>query len=175
MSCEILLCHYRMINLNVETRVLSGKGLFFFSPSCFLPVSILENRNVLTESKQASTFRTTSIYTDLRALAAEPTRECMQCPAISEVTVVLNSSIAWQLVWREMVGVMVWRSEGCEMGWRTEKESGSHWAGWLTRRIMLSKSTWVNPAVEGWKRSKYIQFLFMPWQLINILNQISIR
>lgn len=32
MSCEILLCHYGMINLNVETRVLSGKGLFFFFP-----------------------------------------------------------------------------------------------------------------------------------------------
>lgn len=93
MSCEILLCHYQMINLNVETKVLSGKGLFFF-PSCFLPVSILGNRNVLTESKRASTFRTTSIYTNLRALAAEPIRECMQCPAISEVTVVLNCSIA---------------------------------------------------------------------------------
>lgn len=47
MSCEILLCYYRTINLNVEAGVLCGKGLslnmyiyiykFYFNFSFFSP------------------------------------------------------------------------------------------------------------------------------------------
>lgn len=43
----MLLSHYRMINLSVETGVLSGKNLFFFSVGWFIRVSTLRNRNVL--------------------------------------------------------------------------------------------------------------------------------